>query len=695
MELIKQDQLDKTIEQDFDYNFEVKEKGLYLIEIIASCKSWKQNLIKFISFFKDDDLTVKIDEIEFPKSDGREGLFDGEVAWNGNNLKRLLKTNLFVIYLDKGKHNIQFLIEQKPFLQSIKISKTDQLKMEPFIPMENNPAQDGNRRQWMNIVLVNLSLKNLFIKASANKRGKDADDIKLIIDNEIQKNPDSSWWGKNWYWQGRKLKGQDKEFNKQFNFPKGLHYIELWADRTPRLRKVEIEVGEIEVKDKKLAGKIVLYQDVEKADFVNIRSTPERPEHKGLGDNKIFQLKNGEKVEVLEKEVEGEYIQNKSDIWHKIKYQNKEGYVLSSFVEIQEQDRTRVMDKIKNQAKLEKINEDFAVALAGCESHYKPYAVSTTGACGIYQLTSIAREDLKERFNFEIAKEEIFNVDKNIEAGIIYLKWLFDVYSNAQDKYKKIIAAWNAGQSLIPVEGKISYEKIKDQEKIKEVKKLIECVETNQKEKNWKYIISFIFLGFIFLGSLVYSNIWDSIRQTNNKGEVLGINTDVIYEQHFKFYNPYPGIDSILVTSASQEPFDWQTNIIIEFENKVIEKQYSGFLENAYLFNPNFSEYPELFLVRRQGKQVLTSILYYNNKKNILESVKFIDKDGIKSSNLCCSYVIYKPRPNGVQYDIAIRMPDYNDSQYLGEYEIVYKYDFLKDVFYEQSKTYLANIPGG
>jgi len=242
MQLIKQEKFDKTIKENFDYNFEVEQDGLYLIEIIASCKSWWQNFKKLRSFFKDDDLTVKINDVEFLKLNGKRGLFDGEVAWNGNNLKGLSKTNIFAIYLKQNIHTIQFLVDQKPYLKSIQISRIEDLKKIAYIPTKNNPAQDGDRRQWINIALVNLPLKNLLIKAKADKRKRDNDDIKLIINGKIQKNTESKSH-KYWYWCGRVLKGRDKEFNKEINLQKDLHYIELLADRMPFLYKVEIELG--------------------------------------------------------------------------------------------------------------------------------------------------------------------------------------------------------------------------------------------------------------------------------------------------------------------------------------------------------------------------------------------------------------------------------------------------------------------
>jgi len=110
-----------------------------------------------------------------------------------------------------------------------------------YIPEDNNPAQDGNRRQWINLVLIDLPLKKLNIKAKADKHKRDSDDIKLIINGRIEENKDSKLH-KNWYWCGKDLRGYDKEFNKELNLKKGLHYIELWADRMPFLYRIEIEI---------------------------------------------------------------------------------------------------------------------------------------------------------------------------------------------------------------------------------------------------------------------------------------------------------------------------------------------------------------------------------------------------------------------------------------------------------------------
>lgn len=243
MDQLKKEKLNFTIKSSQDYSFEVSENGIYLIEIVASAKSWWQNLKSFKSFFQDDDLAVKTDDFDFPKLNGRRGFFDGEAAWNGNNLKGLSKTNIFLINLEKGKHTLHFLADQRPSLESVAIFKINETEIN-YLPKENNPAQNGNRRQWLTIIPVNVALKNLSIQAIAKNYPQDRndDDIKIIIDGSIQKN-ESDKSHKNWYWCGRILNGQKKEFNRELNLENGLHYIELWADKSPVLSFIKIALS--------------------------------------------------------------------------------------------------------------------------------------------------------------------------------------------------------------------------------------------------------------------------------------------------------------------------------------------------------------------------------------------------------------------------------------------------------------------
>lgn len=248
MQEIKKEKINKKIENNFVYNFQLKEDGIYIIKITATAKSWWQNFKNLESFFKDDDLAVKINSTEFPKINEKRGLFEAEAAWNGNNLRGLLKTNVFLTKFGKGENKIEFIADQNPTLKSIYIYKTNETELNlTECISENNPAQDGNRRQWIAVIVNNILIKELKIKASARKypNERDEDDLKIIIDGEIQKNNEPKSHG-NWFWCGRALDGKEKEFNRDLNLESGTHYIELWADRMPVINSLVLNLGEIE-----------------------------------------------------------------------------------------------------------------------------------------------------------------------------------------------------------------------------------------------------------------------------------------------------------------------------------------------------------------------------------------------------------------------------------------------------------------
>lgn len=143
-----------------------------------------------------------------------------------------------------------------------------------------------------------------------------------------------------------------------------------------------------------------------------------------------------------------------------------------------------IISKIVEQAKIHDIDPDFAVALAYSESKLDPLAISPTGAIGIFQLTGITRIQLSKNLNFSIGNNELFDIDKNITGGIIYLAWIWKRYKGKQDQYEKLIAAWNAGPSYIPLNGPIIFDKIPKPKKRAEAKELISRVMSNWKKKN-------------------------------------------------------------------------------------------------------------------------------------------------------------------------------------------------------------------
>jgi len=61
MQSILEEKFEKRIKikNEFLYDFDISKTGLYVVEITGRAKSWLQNTLGLISFFKDDDLAVK------------------------------------------------------------------------------------------------------------------------------------------------------------------------------------------------------------------------------------------------------------------------------------------------------------------------------------------------------------------------------------------------------------------------------------------------------------------------------------------------------------------------------------------------------------------------------------------------------------------------------------------------------------
>ncbi|MBU4056636.1 transglycosylase SLT domain-containing protein, partial [Patescibacteria group bacterium] len=474
----------------------ILEDGIYFIEIIASAKSWWQNLKSLKSFFNDDDLAVKIDDIEFPKLNGKKGLFDSEAAWNGNNLKGLAKTGIFIINLKKGNHTLNFLADQNPILESISVFKINDNEEINYIPEVNNPAQNGNRRQWMTISLANLSTKNLNVNAIAKKysNNEDDDDIKLIIDGNIQENKTEKSH-KNWFWCGRVSDGQEKEFNQELNLATGLHYIELWADRMPEIKSIMLNI-DLEKSYFKEKATVVWEQSVLR----------EEPNQKSQA--LIEEINKGAQVNVIEKAVLGERPANEkgifllSDRWHKVEFQGKTGYIYCEALEIEGENKEEIKKLILNKAK--ELNEDDCLmsAIAKRESKLFPYAVSGVGAQGLFQLREIAILDVNEKFGKKFSNR--LDIRQSIESGILYWQIVKKKYKNKENFLEKTLAAWNWGMGNVIADRPLNLNNLPEetQQFIKEVIEMNNECKTDA-NKSGKISISWL-IGIIILAVVLF-----------------------------------------------------------------------------------------------------------------------------------------------------------------------------------------------
>lgn len=239
MKLIKIEKINKIITRQYSYEFSLDEDALYLIEIIASAKSWWQNFKTSRSFFKDDDIFLYLDNQELTTSQYTKK--DARSSWNGNELCGLEKTVIIAANLSKGKHIIDLKPDQSPYVKSLAISKVEEKDKITYIPTQNNPAQKSEGRPWLSYIILDLFITSLSITAKANKNRGDDDDIKLVINGKIQKN-DNKRAHQDWYWCGKVLKGEDKTFFKDINIKIKQYNLDLYSDETPRMAKIEIGI---------------------------------------------------------------------------------------------------------------------------------------------------------------------------------------------------------------------------------------------------------------------------------------------------------------------------------------------------------------------------------------------------------------------------------------------------------------------
>lgn len=628
MQLILEEKSDKHIKKEFIYDFNIQEKGLYIIEISSRARNWLQNTLKLVSFFKDDDLAVKIDNIEFSKLNKRGGLFDGEAAWNGNKLSNLLQINIFCIYLKSGKHTLQFIADQSPLLETIRIYKAVNEQEIVFKPAKNYPIEKGNRRPWLNFILIDVSLEKLKIQASANKTGSDDDDLQLRINGQRQTD-NANGSHKYWYWCGRQLKGQSKIFNQEFNLQTGLHYIELWADNAPRVDIVLIQLNPLQPSDYK-KGKIALYKDI--VSISKVAQLRSEPSH--IGDNIITSLEDGTKLIILEERVIGTLVSPLSNIWHKVKVGEKEGFVLSSFIEILGQERGNIINQIRNKSTELGVDPDLMTALAGCESRYKPYAVSEDNAMGIMQLTNIAIQ--------QIAKDEFivrdpFDSEQNIEGGIRYFLWILNSYfKNTTQSVEKTVAAYN--WKIERVYNLFNNKSIDLTLLPDETARHVMCVMGNTKKKNWKRIIwpmlSLMLIGTMSLITVVLSSL-------NNKSMLFADVTAMPITNTYSDVFPCPRLEA---KDASVELIDQNCKI-------------------AHVFSPQDLRAEEL--LHWNAADSCSFSLYSDSVVNTISAQQ--SRDGIiyfllTTSGLCgssgCSHVLYSY--NTVNKKIAVIETDVN-----------------------------------
>ena len=472
MQLIKQEKFNKEIKENFDYGFNIEKRGLYVIFITASCRSGDQTGEK-----GGEDLRVEIDGIklrEVPAVD-KPQYKNIPSAWNGTKLKGLKKIVIFILWLEKENHKITFVPYKGARLENIKIKLIENTSKIKFNLEEQ--ALNGDRRPWYTFVLINLPLKQITAKITTKWRFPDSDDVKLIIDNEIQK-PEgffSKW--RNWLWSGSIFK---KLFQKETqtkivepNLSQGLHYIEFHADKMPTLHNVELDFGE--EGDFRIKAKVVWgYTHLRKEPTIKSEAIVEK-------------VNKGEQVVILGKAVKGERYKNEANDkllstnrWHKVEYKGKTGFIYSLALEIEREDKESIQKIIIEKTKDFGLDPEILLSLAQCEASFFPYTVSfdekrSEIAFGVMQISGDLLNDL----------EDYFNLEQNIQRGVSYFNDQYNKkYKDDKDRLRKSVAAYNAGPGHVEVDGPLELE-VYDPE----TQRIVNCVQGHLKKRTFKKIL--------------------------------------------------------------------------------------------------------------------------------------------------------------------------------------------------------------
>ncbi len=91
-------------------------------------------------------------------------------------------------------------------------------------------------------------------------------------------------------------------------------------------------------------------------------------------------------------------------------------------------------------ARRHKVNPDLVAAVIRAESAFNPRAVSRKGARGLMQLMPATAK------RYGVRSSELFQPERNIEAGVRYLSFLVDRFSG---DLPKVLAGYNAGEGSV------------------------------------------------------------------------------------------------------------------------------------------------------------------------------------------------------------------------------------------------------
>ncbi len=107
--------------------------------------------------------------------------------------------------------------------------------------------------------------------------------------------------------------------------------------------------------------------------------------------------------------------------------------------------RTKYEPLLRRYAQQYGVPEAFALAVAETESHFKPDAVSRTGARGMMQITPETFEWLQMKTGEAMTDDALFDPEINVRYGVFFLSILLERFGDTDTA----AAAYNAGMNAV------------------------------------------------------------------------------------------------------------------------------------------------------------------------------------------------------------------------------------------------------
>ncbi|MEK7099069.1 MAG: hypothetical protein AAB916_00960 [Patescibacteria group bacterium] len=222
------------------FPFRIAHAGLAAIIVRARCKSKLQT-----SDSTDENLRVELNGLRFREMPPEKyiQLFNVPAAYNGTELKGAQQTLTIFTILEEGEHVLNLIPYPSAFLEAVEIRELHGQQSIDFTWEER--AEDGNRRPWHTFVFVDLPIARFSAEVTVQKRLRDSDDVKIVVDGAVRKSAVSgkfSFWyfiGSLLPWIIKRSIGSAKRIGIEFyeHLDSGIHYIELHADRMPLLHR--------------------------------------------------------------------------------------------------------------------------------------------------------------------------------------------------------------------------------------------------------------------------------------------------------------------------------------------------------------------------------------------------------------------------------------------------------------------------